>query len=376
MRTSQTTLKVIFAILCAVAVISALWGFLNGGGTVPALVVAVILLVAAQLLLFMMISSRQAGNDRADVPETLSSRLGNLEQQIKRLSRLRAVPDQSKSEKTPAITPQGVKGVKAVKVGNAPAPPVPGPSYLDDQRLSLYLEPVVEVSSRITKFYRAELAFESARSGRILLADITDQIVKDGHSADVDMKLFARLGPVIDRLAQKGRVAGVICPMSRHSFSNQDFLAELTRHLKQYPQLARVLVIEISQENLAGLSQDGMAGLAFLAQIGATFSLGGAGLESPDLNSLASLGFRYLDLDYSENTQRYGLQAFSFDGPAAKLRDAAKKVDIQFIFSGLVRKSQCDAVNHIISFGRGPVFSAPRLVRRDFGNQHTKDKAA
>jgi len=371
METSQTTLKVIFASLCAVAVIAGLWGFLNGGGAVPALVVAVLLLVAAQLLLFMMISDRPAADDHPETLEAINTRLGNLEEKTTRLSRLRAVPDQPQPTKPlPTAPPRAVA---------APVPSVQafaGPDYLNDQRLSLYLEPVVEISSRTTMFYRAELAFESARSGKIRVADIASQITKSGHSADVDMKLFARLGPVIDRLAQKGRVAGVICPMSRHSFSNKQFLEELTRYLKQYRQLARVLVIEISQENLAGLSQDGMAGLAFLAQIGATFSLGGAGLESPDLDSLASLGFRYLDIDYNENTKRYGHGSFGTRGRAADLRHGAAKFGIRLIGSGLVRKSQCDALNYIITFGRGPMFSAPRLVRRDFGRHNIKDKAA
>ncbi len=372
MKNRQTAQKILFAGLCATAIFTGLWALITGSGAVPILVAGVMLLVAAQLVFFLMVSGRSAENNSPEILKTIEARLGNLEKQIRRLSRLRALPDQDSTETRPAVALER----EAEMVTEVPAQPFSGPAYLNDQRLSLYLEPVVDISSRITMFYRAELAFETKRSGKIRVSDMAGEISKAGHSADVDMRLFNRLGPVIAKLAERGRLAGVICPMSQYSFSNQKFLEELTLYLKQHPELARVLVIEISQKNLADLSQEGMAGLAFLAQIGATFCLGGAGLESPDLGSLASLGFRYLDLDYEDNVARYGLQAFGANGPGVQLRDAAQKVDVQLVGSGLVRKSQCDALNHIIQFGRGAMFSAPRLVRADFARQNTQNKAA
>ncbi len=388
MRMNQTShktgLSIFFAVLCAVAIFAGIWGFLTGNGAIPALVAAVLLLVAAQLLLFFIMTDRQdidRENDDNSIDgfEQINSRLAGLEQQIKQLSRLKVVENPVAQVKqiakvepelpAPSLKPTAAAAPKTEQVHIEAA-------YLDDTRLSLYLEPVVDLSSLKTAFYRAELAFEAGPAQRVRITDMAEKIAEGGHSAAVDMKLFNRLGPVIDRLKQKGQLAGVICPMSQHSFSNQLFLEELTRYLKHYPELARVLIIEISQANLAGLDQDGMAGLAFLAQIGATFSLGGAGLESPDLGSLASLGFRYLDLDYADNIGRYSLQAFASSGPAAQLRDLALGVGIQLIGSGLARKSQHDALNHIISFGRGTAFSAARLVRTDFARQTTQTKAA
>ncbi len=379
MKNNKTALKILFASLCAIAIFSGIWGFLTGGGAVPALVAAVILLVAAQLLLFFMMPDRIDEDSRTAMLEAINARLGSLEKKIGRLTRIQAVP--APHEETRQLASKGPPQENRPEgAAELSAQKFKGPAYLDDQRLSLYLEPVIDISSKATTFYRAELAFESERSGRIRVSDISERISKDGHGADVDMKLFNRLGPVIGRLAQKDRLSGIICPMSQHSFSNQPFLEGLTRYLKQHPELARVLVIEIRQDNLANLSPDGMAGLAFLAQIGATFCLGGAGLESPDLASLSSLGFRFFDLDYNDNIKRYGLQAFGSNGPAVELRDAAQKVDIQLIGSGLIRKSQCDSLNHIITFGRGTVFSAPRLVRADLTNpavpSRVDDKAA
>jgi len=399
MKINKIALSVLFASLCAVAICAGIWGFLAGSGAMAGLVTAVILLVAAQLLLIFMLNDKSADDDRSLVLEDIYSHLDDIDHHIQQLVQLRNVPDpvvlpeQIKpvepklplSLAVPSIDPPVISSARIETPEPQPQPqPQPEydaetadlPDYLKDRHLSLYLEPVIELASMNTSFYRAELVYKTERAEKIRLTDIAGEIADNGHSAVLDMKLFDRLGPVIERLAEKGRLASVICPISQHSFSNPSFLEELTIYLKHHPELARVLVIEISQSNLAGLSQDGMTGLAFLAQIGATFCLGGAGLESPDLASLASLGFRYLDLDYGDNIERYSLQAFGTNGPAAQLRDDALAAGISLIGSGFIRKSQYAALNHVIKYGRGMAFSAPRLVRSDIANLSAHSKAA
>lgn len=391
MKINKMAPRILFASLCAVAIFVGIWGFLTGGGVLVALGAAVILLVAAQLLLIFILTDNKPDEDRTLGLEEIYSRLDDIDRHVEQLNQLRMTPDQ------PALAEPVATSVPELPKPTSPEPlhvrhsapafaPVPEPitdtetvklpDYLDDQRLSLYLEPVVELETMKTAFYRAELVYKTDQLEKIRIIDMAKGLADKNYSALMDMKLFNRLGPVIERLAEKGRVASVICPMSEHSFSNPSFLEELTIYLKHHPELARVLVIEVSQSNLAGLSQDGMAGLAFLAQIGATFCLGGAGLESPDLASLSSLGFRYLDLDYDDNIERYSLQSFGTTGPAVSLRNQASKAGISLIGSGFIRKNQYNALNHIIKFGRGRAFSIPRLVRSDIASPAEQYKAA
>lgn len=395
MSVNKTAISIVFAVLCATAIFTGMWGFLTGGSAVYALIAAIMLLVAAQLILFFVQIDQRKDHEPTVAYDTIVERLERIENNVARTARtaslaradmpaelphLQNPPQMSDSAATHSSVETGMAGAAQLSQLDDGATDARsayyGPAYLNDQNLSLYLEPVVDISTMQTRFYRAEMAFTNDLLERVRLSDMADAIAEEGNSAAADMKLFNRLGPVIERLAEKEALSGVICPISRHSFSNQVFLEELTRYLKHHPELARVLVIEISQANLAGLSQDGMAGLAFLAQIGGTFSLGGAGLESPDLDSLSSLGFRYLDMDYAENIERYGLQAFAPGGPAAQLRDLASGVGISLIGSGLVRKTQYDALNHIIQFGRGAAFSNPRLVRDNLGAVSAARKAA
>ena len=411
MRLNKTALSILFAGLCAAGVVAGVWGYAASGGAIAALSAAVIMLVAAQLVLFLILAKDDKSEKDTQTPQilhALNKRLAGVEKQVRKvgknqqqlanrfealpahlapqiLSHLNQLNISQSHEQQPQLTAANEptsygsndhsRSLEAVlstvplreqgKEDDVATQSHIGSEYSQDNQLTLFLEPVICVEEMGTAFYRAELAFRNDLGDQIRLTEIADQIDKDGHSGVMDMKLFVRLGPVIERLATRGKLLGVICPVSRQSFGNHDFLEELTRYLQEYPELARVLVIEISQADLAQLSEDGMAGLAFLAQIGATFCLGGAGLESPDLSTLASLGFRLLDLDYHENMERYKLSGFGSNGLAVQLRKDATKASMNIIGSGLQRKPQKDILNNLIDFGRGPLFSPPRPVRSD-----------
>jgi len=413
MQLNKTALSILFAGLCAAGIVAGVWGYAANGGAVAALSAAVIMLVAAQLVLFLILAKNETPvsntQDLDVVPNALSSlnkRLAGVEKQIRKVGKnqqqLAHRFDELPAHLAPQIIshlnrsalaePHSVLGHqplgndKATSEDVSPSPTLEavlstsphftedhteinhapiqtGPAYSHDERLTLFLEPIIDTEEMNTAFYRAELAFRNDLGEQSRLCQMSQQIEDDGFSGVMDMKLFTRLGPVIERLATRGNLLGVICPISRQSFGNHDFLEELTRYLQEFPELARVLVIEISQADLAQLSEDGMTGLAFLAQVGATFCLGGAGLESPDLGTLASLGFRLLDLDYPENMERYKLAGFGSNGLAAELRKDATSASMTIIGSGLQRKSQKDILNNLIDFGRGSLFSPPRAVR-------------
>ncbi len=405
MHLNKTALSILFAGLCAAGIVAGVWGYAATGGAVAALSAAVIMLVAAQLVLFLLLAKNDEPKERDDTPDALyalNKRLTGVEKQIRKVGknqqqltrRLDDLPahlapqimahlhqatftaplsenktpalnaDPSFSETKPSPTLEAVLSTSPHSDDETSEAFVPqGPAYSHDENLTLFLEPVIDLEAMGTAFYRAELAYRNDLGEQKRLNQISQQIEDDGFSGVMDMKLFTRLGPVIERLATRGNLLGVICPVSRQSFGNHDFLEELTRYLQEFPELARVLVIEISQADLAKLSEDGMTGLAFLAQIGATFCLGGTGLESPDLTTLASLGFRMLDIDYQENMERYKLAGFGSNGHAAQLRKDATTASMSIIGSGLQRKSQKDILNNLIDFGRGPLFSPPRAVR-------------
>ena len=112
-----------------------------------------------------------------------------------------------------------------------------------------------------------------------------------------EIRLFARIIAVLRHLDSRGRAVGIFCPLSAQAFADNDFLHRLVGFLRRNEDMAGKLVIEISQADLARLTPPGMRGLAWLAQLGATFSLAAASPQGPDLAALRELGFQFVDLD-------------------------------------------------------------------------------
>ncbi len=352
----------IFAALCGGALIAGIAGFIIDTSATSALIAAVIMLVIAQLILFFSNSKTSLTDDK------ILSAIEELQLQISamqtRMSENAGLISQASRPQLPSDNPVAIR------------PETPDIELLDRQKLFTYLEPVIDVKTGKTAAYRAQLAFARTPDNHVLLHHMSQQIDQQGIYGDLDMRLLESLVDVINRLASRNRHIPIFCQISRHSFASTEFLQELTRFLHDQPKVARSLVIEIAQSELAQLDDEAMAGLAYLARIGAVFCLGGAGLESPDLASLASLGFKYLDLDMDNNTKTYSVSAFVTGGRAFAMRNDAKQHDIAIIGSSLTRKSQHDAFRQFMDFARGPVYSPPRLVKTDKQQSASFSRAA
>ena len=358
----------VFIGLCAGAVVFSLVAFFNGEGVQGVLGIAIIMLACA-LFIIVYHMTRTDRNSVQDIEfGPVIAEIKKLAQQVSALEAGLARP----AMPVQLASPAGESEPEAASLPGTGKSPV----LLDDARLDVFLEPVVDAATRQTMFYRAGLSFVEDDGVHTPMPLYAVRIDEQGLAADIDMKLFHRIAPVIERLNAAGRPTGIICPVSQKSFASRQFLEELTRYLHKHPVLAQKLVIEISQKSLAALSEAGMGGLAFLAQVGAIFSLGGAGLESPDLAALATLGFRYIDIDIDENIALYGHDAFQPGKQAGILKTMAQASNISIIGAGLKRESQFAETSQALNFARGPLFSPPRLVKRNLTDARGAAKAA
>ncbi len=156
---------------------------------------------------------------------------------------------------------------------------------------------------------------------------------------------------------------GIFCPLSAQAFADNDFLHRLVGFLRRNEDMAGKLVIEIRQADLARLTQPGMRGLAWLAQLGATFSLAAASPQGPDLAALRELGFQFVDLDVrtlpGESRDRLdALTAFAAE---------TERHDLTVMAGPVADGVDLAWLQHGASLGHGPHFARPRRVRSDFG---------
>lgn len=251
-----------------------------------------------------------------------------------------------------------------------------GGDLLDQGQLDLHLEPIVELAESSTVYYRSSLALTRRDGGRLGPSLLSLGAGQGDFALALDLALFRRVCPVIRHLKARGRRPGVFCPLSPQSFADQGMLDELVDFLKTNQDAAAGMVIEVSQAGLGALSPAGMEGLARLAEIGATLSLSDARLDGPDPTTLALLGFRFFEIDVPRLASADGWDAFEEDNDAWCLARRADVAGLTVIAANLTSSHELERVRSFTRLARGPLFSPPRIVRRDIADLPAQAAAA
>lgn len=233
--------------------------------------------------------------------------------------------------------------------GSRVAPP--SPSKADN--LDFYLEPIIDLSSGRTAHYRASVSLRLADGARFGMDSVKQGAERAGVGSMFELLAFVRAVPVLQRLKSRGRSVSIFAPASAASFANPKFMQRIGNLLSSEPEIAAGLVIEVSESEMARLSDEGMRGLAKLADQGICFCLSGTKGRGPEVATLADLGFRYVIMDARLIESGMG-KDFVAGCRQNGIEIIAGQVDERDMLLGLPDRA---------TFGFGPLFAAPRLVR-------------
>jgi cyclic-di-GMP phosphodiesterase TipF (flagellum assembly factor) len=262
----------------------------------------------------------------------------------------------------------------------APQPAAPAhrsgessPSQFEEERFDLYLEPIVQIEDGATRHYRGSLSLCMSDGTRVGMETIQHQATKAGLMPMLDYLTVTRVFPVLRKLMQRQRGVGIFCTVSAAALADHDFINKLLALISQNAELAKGLVLEIKQPTLAGLSAEGQASLAKLAEQGVTFCLGDVDGHGPGALSLSDLGFHYVAIDVMTLANASSKQAEETLGNFT--RDAAFH-GLEVIAANVSTRTELAAVTARASLGYGGLFSPPRLVRHEIGSNAAAAAAA
>ena len=316
--------------------------------------------------------SQRLGKNTNDI-ESLSRRIADQAQRLtdlgSRLDKGKSQPDTPDNAWTHQLTPATQR--PAVKTQTPAMRPSRAPKRLthghrqrpQPQPVQLFLEPVVRLAEGRTAYYKASFRLRDQSP-----ADLThiiasaDLPVVNGHSSlwdpALDAQLLQQVLPLLEKLRARRGATGIFCPISVATLENTTALQELVGLLQANPEAAAGIVLDIHHTALAGLSEAGLQGLAWLASLGATFCLTGEGMLYDELPALAELGFAFIDVpgDGLAQPVQQGMTA-------EELLHATEVNNIAVIASGVEQPDDATSVMHASSLGRGPGFSSPRAVR-------------
>lgn len=241
---------------------------------------------------------------------------------------------------------------------------------LSENRVDLYLQPIVTLPQRRTVFYESFTRLRDQTDRVMMPAEYLSIAEGEGLVPAIDNLLLFRCAQIVRRLARQDRKVGVFCNIALSSLGDETFFPQFLDFLSENRDLNQALIFELGQ---------------------ATFDARGA-VEARNMAKLADLGFRFsidkvqtLDLDFND-LQRSDVrfikvaadllieQLLDLDGgsPIPSLRDiqAADFAHITRRYGIEVVAEKCESERQIVdileldvAMGQGHLFGEPRAIK-------------
>src|SRR5690606_11493788 len=156
---------------------------------------------------------------------------------------------------------------------------------LAENRVDLYLQPIVSLPQRRTIFYESFTRLRAADDRVMMPAEYLSIAEGEGLVPAIDNLLLFRCAQIVRRLARQDRKVGVFCNVALSSLGDETFFPQFLDFLSENRDLNQALIFELGQ---------------------ATFDARGA-VEARNMPKLADLGFGFsidkvqtLDLDFAD----------------------------------------------------------------------------
>lgn len=241
---------------------------------------------------------------------------------------------------------------------------------LAENRVDLYLQPVVSLPQRRTIFYESFTRLRAADDRVMMPAEYLSVAEGEGLVPAIDNLLLFRCAQIVRRLARQDRKVGVFCNVALSSLGDETFFPQFLDFLNENRDLNQALIFELGQ---------------------ATFDARGA-VEARNMAKLADLGFRFsidkvqtLDLDFAD-LQRSDVKFMKvaadllietlLDTDSASALPALRDISAAD-FAGVTRRygieliaEKCETERQIVdileldvSMGQGHLFGEPRAIK-------------
>ena len=235
-------------------------------------------------------------------------------------------------------------------------------SSLEEDRADLYLQPIVTLPQRRTRFYEGLTRLRGPEGQLIMPADYTRVAEPAGMMSTVDNLLLLRCVHVVRQLRERGDMTAVFCNMSAHSIMDSNFFDQFISFMEQNKDLSSQLIIELSQDTLARLGEPEQKNLMSLSMLGFRFSLDRVTSLKFGMPRLKAFGFCFIKVPAMLLLGRNDGHA-NADIHPSDLGELLGRYDIELIAEHIEDEG---TVRHVqdfdVSCAQGYLFGHPRPV--------------
>jgi cyclic-di-GMP phosphodiesterase TipF (flagellum assembly factor) len=235
---------------------------------------------------------------------------------------------------------------------------------LEENRIDLYLQPIVSLPQRKLRYYEA-LSRLRAENGQVIMpAQYIKVAAPAGLMSVVDNLLLFRCVQIVRRLTQKHRDVGVFCNISGDTLTDAEFFPQFLEYMQANRDLAGQIVFEFAQDALAKAGAKGEENLSFLASLGFALSMDHVESLAVDLAKLKRIGFRHLKLNARTLLGGMG-QARAAVGPE-DFKKLLERHGLNLIVERVEdEKTVVQLLDYAVDYAQGYLFGEPRAVRDD-----------
>ncbi len=235
---------------------------------------------------------------------------------------------------------------------------------LEQNRVDLYLQPMVSLPQRKLRFYEALSRLRSEDGTVIMPAQYIKVAAGAGLMSVVDNLLLFRCVQIVRRLAQKSRDVGIFCNISGDTLRDEEFFPQFVDYMQANQDLAGQIIFEFDQDAVLDAGATGQRNLARLAGLGFSLSMDHVQTLALDFPRLKGLGFRYLKVRAATLTA--GMSGAGALVAAEDFKRLLARHGMNLIAERVEdEKTVVQLLDYAVDYAQGYLFGEPRAVREE-----------
>lgn len=233
---------------------------------------------------------------------------------------------------------------------------------LEENRLDIYLQPMVTLPQRKVRFYEAVTRLRDERDQVIAADDFIATAEAGGLIGKIDHMVMLRCVQVLRRLMVRNKDVGVFCNVSAATLANPANFAQCLDFLEANRALAPSFVLEFKQAMFRRLGPIEVEHLAALSQRGYRFSIDHVTDLRVEPRELADRGVRFIKVPAALLLDPK--QSSTSDIHPSDLSDLLGRFGIDLIAEKIEgERAVVDLLDYDVRFGQGFLFAPPRPLR-------------
>jgi cyclic-di-GMP phosphodiesterase TipF (flagellum assembly factor) len=243
---------------------------------------------------------------------------------------------------------------------------------LSENRIDLYLQPVVGLPQRKTVFYESFSRLRDATGQVIMPAEYLAVAEPAGLITAIDNLLLFRCVQIVRRLARQDRRVGIFCNISMSSLGDEEFFPQFLDLLRANRDLAPALVFEVGQAAFEGRNSVQARNMGRLADLGFRFSIDKVTNLDLDLQDLTRSDVKFVKVaaqvlldELTEVEDRLVLRSMP-DLAAEDFALLLRRYGVDLVAEKVESERQVvDILDLDIQLGQGHLFGEPRAIKND-----------